>query len=117
MDLKLNWYRVAGCAAVEIEGEVDTYTAPRIRELLIDLDNKGNYQIILDLERVELIDSGGMGVFTGALKRARAHDGSVSIVCTDERILKIFRITGLTKVFGIFDSIDAAAAGMSGGSS
>ena len=40
----------------------------------------------------------------------RAHDGSLDLVCTQERILKIFRITGLTKVFGIHDTVDLAIA-------
>ena len=52
----------------------------------------------------------GLGVLVGGLKRVRAHDGSLDLVCTQERILKIFRITGLTKVFGIHDSVDEAIA-------
>jgi anti-sigma B factor antagonist len=47
-------------------------------------------------------------VLVGGLKRVRAHDGSLDLVCTQERILKIFRITGLTKVFGIHDTVDEA---------
>ena len=44
----------------------------------------------------------------------RAHDGSLDLVCTRERILKIFRITGLTKVFGIHETVDQAIAAMKG---
>ena len=40
----------------------------------------------------------------------RAHDGSLDLVCTRERILKIFKITGLTKVFGIHATVDQAIA-------
>ena len=39
-----------------------------------------------------------------------AHDGSLDLVRTQERILKIFRITGLTKVFGIHETVDQAIA-------
>ena len=53
------------------------------------------------MEGVEFLDSTGLGVLVGGLKRVRAHDGSLRLVCTQERILKIFRITGLTKVFPI----------------
>ena len=60
----------------------------------------GNYHLVVDMERVEFLDSTGLGVLVGGLKRVRAHDGSLDLVCTQERILKIFRITGLTKVFG-----------------
>ena len=50
----------------------------------------------------------GLGVLVGGLKRVRAHNGSLAVVCTQERLLKIFRITGLTKVFSIRESVDAA---------
>jgi anti-sigma B factor antagonist len=49
-------------------------------------------------------------VLVGALKRIRQHEGSMRLVCTQERILKIFRITGLTKVFPIHDDVAAALA-------
>jgi anti-sigma B factor antagonist len=60
------------------------------------------------MERVDFLDSTGLGVLVGGLKRVRAHDGSLRLVCTQERILKIFRITGLTKVFPIHASVDEA---------
>ena len=91
-------------------GEIDVYTAPRLRELLIELVNIGHYQLVVNMEKVEFLDSTGLGVLVGGLKRVRAHDGSLDLVCTQERILKIFRITGLTKVFGIHDSVDEAIA-------
>ena len=105
-----DWYRVADWTVVNVEGEIDVYTAPRLRECLIDLVNRNHYHIIVDLERVEFLDSTGLGVLVGGLKRVRAHDGALSIVCTQERILKIFRITGNTKVFEIFNTVNEARA-------
>ena len=67
-------------------------------------------KLVVNMAKVEFLDSTGLGVLVGGLKRVRAHDGSLDLVCTQERILKIFRITGLTKVFGIFDSVDEAVA-------
>ena len=49
-------------------------------------------------------------VLVGGLRRVRAHDGSLDLVCTQQRILKIFRITGLTEVFGIYETADQAIA-------
>ncbi len=72
--------------------------------------NKKNYQLVVNMEKVEFLDSTGLGVLVGGLKRVRAHEGSLRLVCTQERILKIFRITGLTKVFGIHESVDQAIA-------
>jgi anti-sigma B factor antagonist len=110
VDLKLGHYSKDGTEVVNVVGEIDIYTAPRLRELLIELASKGNYQLIVNLEEVGFLDSTGLGVLVGGLKRVRPHDGSLDLVCTQERILKIFRITGLTKVFGIYQTVDQAIA-------
>jgi anti-sigma B factor antagonist len=110
VELKLGHHTKDGIEVVDVEGEIDVYTAPRLRELLIDLVNKNNYNLVVNMERVEFLDSTGLGVLVGGLKRVRAYDGSLDLVCTQERILKIFRITGLTKVFGIHDTVDEAIA-------
>ncbi len=110
VDLKLGHYSKDGIEVVNVEGEIDIYTAPRLRELLIDLVGKGSYHLVVNLEKVGFLDSTGLGVLVGGLKRVRPHDGSLDLVCTQERILKIFKITGLTKVFGIYQTVDQAIA-------
>ena len=110
VDLKLGHYAKDGIEVIDVQGEIDIYTAPRLRELLIDLVSKGSYQLIVNLDKIGFLDSTGLGVLVGGLKRVRAHDGSLDLVCTQERILKIFRITGLTKVFGIYETVDQAIA-------
>jgi anti-sigma B factor antagonist len=70
--------------------------------------------VIFSGENVGFLNSTGLGVLVGGLKRVRAHDGSLDLVCTQERILKIFKITGLTKVFGIHQTVDQAIAAMKG---
>ena len=114
MDLKLDHHTKDGIEVVDVEGEIDVYTAPRLRELLIELVNIGHYQLVVNMEKVEFLDSTGLGVLVGGLKRVRAHDGSLDVVCTQERIRKIFRITGLTKVFGIYQTVDQAIAAKQG---
>jgi len=111
VDLSLDTRTQGEHTVVQIAGEIDVYTAPKLREVLIDLVNDGRYHLVIDVEGVEFLDSTGLGVMVGGLKRVRAHDGSLAVVCTQERLLKIFRITGLTKVFSIRDSVDAAVAG------
>jgi anti-sigma B factor antagonist len=110
VDLKLGHYSKDGIEVVDVEGEIDIYTAPRLRELFIDLVSTNNYQLIVDLEKVGFLDSTGLGVLVGGLRRVRPHDGWLDLVCTQERILSIFRITGLTKVFGIYQTVDQAIA-------
>jgi anti-sigma B factor antagonist len=108
VDLSLSTRSEGDRTVVEVGGEIDVYTAPRLREQLVDLVADGKYHLIVDMERVDFLDSTGLGVLVGGLKRVRAHDGSLRLVCTQERILKIFRITGLTKVFPIHASVDEA---------
>jgi anti-sigma B factor antagonist len=110
VDLSLSTRPEGNYMVVQVGGEIDVYTAPRLREQLIDLVSGGSYDIIVDMAKVEFLDSTGLGVLVGGLKRVRAHDGSLRLVCTQERILKIFRITGLTKVFPIHASVDEAVA-------
>jgi len=108
LDLSLSTHDEGEHTVVVVVGEIDVYTAPKLREQLIELVSNGNYQIIVDMEGVEFLDSTGLGVLVGGLKRVRAHEGSLRLVCTAERILKIFRITGLTKVFSIHASVAEA---------
>jgi anti-sigma B factor antagonist len=112
MDLTLDVHAdTSGITVVAVGGEIDVYTAPKLRERLISLVEEGSYQLIVDMEAVEFLDSTGLGVLVGGLKRVRAQDGWIDLVCTQSRILRIFRITGLNKVFSIYDSVaDAVAA-------
>jgi len=114
VDLKLGHHATDGIEVIDVQGEIDIYTAPRLRELLIDLVSKGSYQLVVNLDEVGFLDSTGLGVLVGGLKRVRAHDGSLRLVCSQERILKIFRITGLTEVFGIYETVDQAIAARRG---
>ncbi|MGH9056731.1 MAG: STAS domain-containing protein [Acidimicrobiales bacterium] len=91
-----------------VSGEVDVYSAPRLREKLVELVSQGHRQVVVDLEGVDFLDSTGLGVLVGGLKRLRSHDGDLSIVCSQARVLKVFEITGLTTVFNISDTVDEA---------
>ena len=111
MDLSLETRQENDRTVIEVGGEIDVYTAPKLRERIIELVDEGQYHLVVDLEKVEFLDSTGLGVLVGGLKRVRGHDGSLQLVCTQEKILKIFRITGLTKVFPIHGSVaDAVSA-------
>lgn len=98
-------------SVLTVKGEVDVYSAPRLRERLVDLVSQGHRKIVVDLDAVDFLDSTGLGVLVGGLKRLRSHGGDLSLVCTQARILKVFEITGLTTVFKISESVDEATAG------
>jgi anti-sigma B factor antagonist len=110
VDLTLATREVGATTVVAVGGEIDVYTAPKLRDKITELVGAGVYQLVVDLEAVEFLDSTGLGVLVGGLKKVRAHDGSLRLVCTQDRLLKIFRITGLAKVFDIHESADEAVA-------
>jgi anti-sigma B factor antagonist len=110
VDLTLATNEVEGATIIAVGGEIDVYTAPKLRDKITELVADGVYDIIVDMEAVEFLDSTGLGVLVGGLKKVRAHDGSLQLICTQDRLLKIFRITGLAKVFVIHDSADGALA-------
>jgi anti-sigma B factor antagonist len=110
VELSLSTRKQGDHAVLSVGGEIDVYTAPQLRQRLIELVEQGSQHIVVDMEQVEFLDSTGLGVLVGGLKRVRALDGSLRLVCAQERILKIFRITGLEKVFGIYPTVDDAIA-------
>jgi len=110
VDLSLSSRLDGGRTVVEAVGEIDVYTAPKLREQLTELVDAGRRDIIVDMKKVEFLDSTGLGVLVGGLKRVSQHGGSLRLVCTQERILKIFRITGLTMVFAIYGDVATAVA-------
>jgi anti-sigma B factor antagonist len=108
MELDVDIAREEASCIVTIAGEVDVYTSPVLKERLIEAAEDGCSVVIVDLDQVGFIDSSGLGVLVGALRRLRERGAEMHVVCTREQILKIFRITGLDKVFPIFASLDQA---------
>ena len=106
MDLTLETRDHGGRTVVCVGGEIDVYTAPKLRDKITELVADGSYHLVVDMSAVEFLDSTGLGVLVGGLKKVRTHDGSLELVCNQDRLLKIFRITGLAKVFVIHDSAD-----------
>ena len=108
MELDITVDRSDGECLVSVSGEIDVYTSPMLRERLIEAMDGGCETIVVLLDGVGFIDSSGLGVLVGALRRARERNGGLVLVCSREPILKVFRITGLDKVFPIVSTIDEA---------
>ena len=106
MELEVSSRDVGDYAVIKLKGEVDIYTAPSLRETIVDAVEKGRYRIAVDLDDVDFLDSTGLGVLVGGLKRVKQHDGELGIICNQEKILRIFKITGLTKIFKMYESTD-----------
>jgi anti-sigma B factor antagonist len=94
---------------VSAAGEIDLATSPALRSRLQDAI--GRYRVVIvDLSDVTFIDSTGLGVLIGGLRRVNERGGEMRIVVADPRVLKIFEITGLTELFSIHRSLAEASS-------
>ena len=98
---------------ISLSGEVDLYTAPEFKQQLLDVIGDGARYVVVDFSDTTFIDSTTLGVLVGGVKRLRANDGQLALVCSDRNITKIFEITGLDRVFAIYgtrvEAVDALA--------
>lgn len=93
---------------ISLAGEVDVYTSPQLKQRLVAAIDGGCLDVVVNLQELEFIDSSGLGVLVSSLRRVKEQGGTMRLVCSKESILKIFRITGLDKVFPIFVSVEEA---------
>lgn len=98
---------VDGIAVVIVSGEVDAHTADRLRAE-IDAAVEPGVRLVVDLSAVTFLDSTGLGVFVTTLKHLREQDGSLDLVVTSPRVMKVFELTGLDVLIPIHE--DRAAA-------
>ena len=102
-------------AVISPVGELDLYTAPELKQELLEVIEGGVTEIVVDLTRTTFIDSATLGVLVGAVRRLRERDGKLSIVCSDRSIRKIFEITGLDRVLEIYAGRDEALGAVGSG--
>jgi anti-sigma B factor antagonist len=102
------------CAVVEVSGDLDLYGVSLVREALGDLYRAGRNLIVVDMSRVEFMDSSGLGVIIGGVKRARAAGGELVLAGTQERETRILRVTGVVKVLPCFATVPEVFAHLEG---
>jgi len=86
---------------VDIGGEVDIFTCQQLKDSLYQLVEKHKKDLVLDCERLNYIDSTGLGVFVAVLKKVKQINHSITVVNLKESILKLFLITNLDSLFNI----------------
>ncbi len=97
-----------GRPVIELAGDIDVYSVGRLRSELLDLSGRGRHLVVVELSGVTFMDSSGLGVLVGAMKRARDGGGVVVLVAPSEPIMRVLRVTGLTKVFPVAGNIETA---------
>jgi len=111
MNLKVTPIPVqGGIVALDLEGEVDVYTAPLLRQEIMNQVEKGTKYILVHLEKVEYLDSTGLGILIGGVKRLKEQGGALKLVGPSPRISRIFDITGLNRIFDVYATQTEALA-------
>jgi anti-sigma B factor antagonist len=112
MNLKVTPRRIdENTQALDLEGEVDVYTAPLLRQEIMDQVDGGVKNLLVNLQQVEYLDSTGLGILIGGVKRLKEQGGSLRLVGPSARITRIFEITGLNKIFDVYPSEGEALQG------
>jgi anti-sigma B factor antagonist len=102
----------ADAYVVSVTGELDIATAGKLSEELERTSNLGARRLIVDLVGLTFIDSVALGVLTEEARRLRSDGGLCVVVSQDPRILRVFEITGLDRIFQIERSLAEAVEGV-----
>jgi anti-sigma B factor antagonist len=94
-------------------GELDAYRAPDVRAELVRVIEAGAAVVVCDLTAVTFLDSSGLGVLIGALKRLRERDGELYVV-PGKAGRRILELTALDRVVELYESRAAALAAAGG---
>ncbi|WP_062106584.1 STAS domain-containing protein [Bacillus niameyensis] len=90
----------------KLTGEIDAYSAPKVREALQDLVKKPEVKLVVDLSGVNYMDSTGLGVFVGLYKTLKEYKGSIVLNGMSDRLKRLFDITGLADVMDINTEVE-----------
>ena len=86
---------------VAIAGELDSVTAPEVRETFDEIAEAKPSRVVLDLSALRLIDSSGVGAIVSLFKRVKAAGGRFEVVGVTGQPRSIFRVLKLDRVFGL----------------
>jgi anti-sigma B factor antagonist len=103
-----------GATLVELVGEFDLYTGSRFERVVLAAMGRGATDIVVDLSGVTFIDSTTIGVLMRTRQRLAALRGRLLLVCRDQNILRLLRVTTLDRLFEVYASSEEAFAALNG---
>lgn len=109
MFLKFN--KVDDKLVVTLVGELDHHSAEEVRVKIDDRIERDNIKkVIMDFKEVTFMDSSGIGVVIGRLKKINNRDGKVCITNINKRVDKVFTLSGLYKIITVYKNVNEALA-------
>jgi anti-sigma B factor antagonist len=96
---------------VDIKGRIDSFTAPRLSEILNEITNHNIYKIILDLSDVSYVSSAGLRVFIDIQKTCKKiNQGEVLLVNIPQRVYETLELAGFVPLFKFYNNVTSALA-------
>lgn len=108
MKLRLARRPLAGVVVVAVEGELDLFTAPLLRDEVRDAIQKDGPSLVLDLTELSFMDSSGLSVLIEAWRLATSEGGVVSLAAPQPPVARILRTTGLDRRIKVYPDVDSA---------
>ena len=107
--MELTDFEKKGVSVLEPKGKImGGPDATILHEKLHDLIEQGKKKVIIDLAEVEWMNSTGLGILISGVTTLRNSEGELKLANVSEKILSLFEITKLAKVFDTYDSVDNA---------
>ena len=100
-----------GVTVVEIHGDLDVASAPKLREILAGLRADGTHGIVVDLRDCPFIDSNGLAALLHA-SGAQRRPPEVAVVCTQGAVARLLELTAIDQTVRVFESIEAATSAL-----
>lgn len=111
LDLKIDVKNEENIPIIDLNGEIDIYTYPKLSKVLDKVIGEGSNSMILNLEKVSYMDSTGLGAIAAGVNKLSQSGGYMNIICTKPQVKKIFKVSGLiNKNLSIFDEKNEALA-------
>ncbi len=107
-DLDLRIHRTSDIPVLDLFGDVDEFTCAKLRDALRSLLSEGESRVVVNLTRVNYIDSAGLGTLVGGLRRVLEADGGLALSGPNPQIEKILSLTGLDQILQLFKNEDGA---------
>jgi anti-sigma B factor antagonist len=108
--MSLDQRRDGPATVITVTGQIDIFTAPRLRDVLLDQIEAGHVHLVVDVEKVDFLDSTALAVLIGAWWRVRDHGGHLALAGAPEPIREIFHVTCLTHDFALYGTTEEALA-------
>ena len=105
---------VQGCAVIVVSGDIDTCTAPRLRDAVV-VAREYSDRIVIDLAQVRLIDSSGLRAIVAAHQPCGQGRPVVCLVGPSRFVRRTLVVAGLARDFSIYASVDEAVDRMANG--